>query len=301
MNSTALRHGALLIVLTACTVIFVGACAARGEDKVFSGPQPGEKLSSFKANGVFDDQAGKELDLVKDAGGKPLVLVFVHEFNRPSLGTIRAVMSYAAPKAKDSKLVAGVVMLSADTTATEELLKRARQALPKDVPITISPDGLEGPGAYGLNRQMTLTVLVAKEGKVTSNFALVQPSVQADAPKIAAAIADALGERPPTAKELGVDDAAKAGRPKAKAKGDDGQDPNLAPLLRAVIRKDASKEEVEEAAKKVAEYIEKNPRAAAQVGQIAKRIVDSGKLENYGTAEAQEHIRAWAKKYGEKQ
>ncbi len=298
MKSSALRAAGLTLLAALCAVLLGGVQSARGEDKVFSGPQVGEKLSSFKALGVFDDQAGKELDLVKEADGKPLVVVFVHEFNRPSLATIRTVMGYAAPKAKEGKLVAGVVMLTADTTAMEERLKRARQALPKDVPIAISPDGLEGPGAYGLNRKMTLTVLVAKENKVTANFALVQPSVQADAPKIAAAIADALGVKPPTAKELGVEDAAKTGRPKAKTAA--GQDPNLAPLLRAVIRKDASKEDVDEAAKKVVEYIDKNREAATQVGQIAKRIVDSGNLENYGTKEAQEYIRAWSKKYGEK-
>jgi hypothetical protein len=248
--------------------------------------------------GVFDGEAGKEIDLVKEADGKPLLLVFVHELNRPSLATVRTVMAYAAPKAKEGKLTAGVVMLSGDTTATEELLKRARQAMPKDVAVAISPDGLEGPGAYGLNRKMTLTVLVAKDNKVTANFALVQPSVQADAPKIAAAVADVLGLKAPTAKELGVEDATATGRPKAKA---GGQDPNLGPLLRAVIRKDASKEEVDEAAKKVVQYIEKNAEAAAQVGQIAKRIVDTGNLENYGTTPAQEYLRAWSKKYGEKQ
>jgi hypothetical protein len=270
---------------------------ASAEDKVFSGPQVGEKLGSFTVRGVFDDLAGKELDLVKQADGKPLLLVFVHELNRPSLAAVRAVMGYAAPKAKEGKLTAGLVMLSGDTTATEELLKRASGALPKDVPITISPDGLEGPGAYGLNRKMTLTVLVAKENKVTANFALVQPSAQADAPKVAAAVAEVLGLKPPTAKELGVEGEATAARPKAKA---GGQDPNLGPLLRAVIRRDASKEEVDEAAKKVVEYIEKNAEAAAQVGDIAKRLVDGGKLGDYGTPPAQEHIRAWAKKYGEK-
>jgi hypothetical protein len=279
-----------LAVLT----VLGSAASSRGDDKVFSGPQVGERLSPFKVQGVLGDQAGKELDLVKQADGKPLVLVFVHELNRPSAATVRTVMTYAASRVKDGKLTAGVVMLTADATATEELLKRARPALPEGVPIGISLDGLEGPGAYGLNRKMTLTVLVAKENKVMANFALVQPSVQADAPKIAGAIAEALGIKPPTDKELGV---AAAGRPKAKAA--DRQDPNLGPLLRAVIRKDASKEAVDEAAKKVVEYIDKNPAAAAQVGQIAKRIVDSGNLANYGTKEAQEHIRAWARKYGE--
>src|SRR5262245_57971804 len=127
MKSSALRL-ARVSVFVVCLAGLDAARCARGDDKVFSGPQVGEKISSFKAIGVLDDQSGKELDFVKDAGGKPLVLVFVHEFNRPSLATIRTVMGYAAPKAKEGKLVAAVVMLTADTTATEELLKRARQA-----------------------------------------------------------------------------------------------------------------------------------------------------------------------------
>jgi len=45
-------------------------------------------------------------------------------------------------------------------------------------PTGISPDGEEGPGSYGLNRKMTLTILVANKGKVTANFALVQRTLR---------------------------------------------------------------------------------------------------------------------------
>jgi hypothetical protein len=291
-------------VVSVCVVVAILAALPVGaEDPVFSGPQVGEKLTSFKARGVLDDLAGKDLDLVKQADGKPLALVFVHELTRPSLGTIRTVMNYAAAAHKEGKLVAGVVFLGDDVTALENKLKQARGALPKDVLIGISTDGQEGPGAYGLNRKMTLTVLVAKDSKVTANFPLVQPSAQADAPKIAAAIAQALGQKPPTAKELGLDGATASGRPKAGAPkpGDARQDPNLGPLLRAVIRKDARPDEVDEAAKKLEAYLAKNAAAATQVGQIARRIIDGGVLKNYGTERAREYIQQWAKKYGEEE
>ena len=49
---------------------------------------------------------------------------------------------------------------------------------------------------------MTVTVLVAKDDKVTANFALVQPSVAVDAPKIIEAIVGAVGGKAPTAEEL---------------------------------------------------------------------------------------------------
>ncbi len=85
--------------------------------------------------------------------------------------------------------------LSADPTDTENWLKVVRQYLPesKERLIGISPDGLEGPGAYGLNRNVAMTILVVNEGKVTSNFALVQPSLTFDGPKIFKAIVDVSG------------------------------------------------------------------------------------------------------------
>ena len=52
----------------------------------------------------------------------------------------------------------------------------------------VSVDGAEGPGAWGLNREVAMTVVVGKDGKATANFALVQPSVQSDGPKIFAAM-----------------------------------------------------------------------------------------------------------------
>ena len=52
--------------------------------------------------------------------------------------------------------------------------------------MVISLDGIEGPGNYGLNRKVTLTLLVAKGTKVVANFAIVQPN-ETDAPKVGAA------------------------------------------------------------------------------------------------------------------
>ena len=174
---------------------------AEDEAKEFSGPQKGETITPFNVRGVLGDKAGEEYDLVKTAKGQPIVLMFVHEVNRPSVGIARVVMNYAASQ-KKAGLNAGLVFLTADATETEDWTKRASGALPQGVPIGISTDGVEGPGAYGLNRKVTVTVLVAKDEKVTANFALVQPSVAVDAPKIIEAIAAAAGVKAPTAEEL---------------------------------------------------------------------------------------------------
>lgn len=160
------------------------------KDEVFSGPQKGEELPGFTLK--ISGEEEKELDIVKDAAGKPALIIFVHAVTRPSVGMARVLGDYAATRKTDG-LHAGVVFLTADATETKAWIKRASGALPKDVPLGIAEGGQEGPGAYGLNRNVTMTILVAKEGKVTANFALVQPSLQADGPKILKEIVDVLG------------------------------------------------------------------------------------------------------------
>jgi len=167
----------------------------------FSGPQPGEKLTPFTIRTLLGDAAGEELDLVEQADGQPLVLFFIHDANRPSIGLTRVILTFAA-KHKADGLHSGLIFLSGDATMTEAFVKRAAHALPDGVPVGVSTDGAEGPGAYGLNRKVTVTVLVAKDNKITANFALVQPSLQADGPKIAQAIASAGAFKAPTLEEL---------------------------------------------------------------------------------------------------
>ena len=152
--------------------------------------------------------------------------------------------------------------------------------MPAEVPIGISVDGAEGPGAYGLNRHVALTVLVGQGGKVSANFALVQPSVQADAPKILAKVAELIGEKPPSAEELQSLSQASG---QMQAARPSSTDPRLAELLRSVIRKDATPEQVERAAEAVEAFVSKDDRARVQLRQITRRIVDSGRLANYGT------------------
>ena len=73
--------------------LFISA-PARGDEPVFSGPQAGEKLTPFTMTGVFDQSAGNAIDLVSTAAGKPILLVFVHEANCPSIAVSRALLNY---------------------------------------------------------------------------------------------------------------------------------------------------------------------------------------------------------------
>lgn len=281
--------------LAACTLsllIMAPGPAPAADEQVFSGPQKGETLTPFKLNGVLGEEAGENVDVLARAEGGPLVLVFVHQRTRPSFGLTNTVMRFAASRAKDG-ITGATVFLTGDATDTQNWMKLVSGNFPEGVVYGISPDGQEGPGAYGLNRNVELTVLVGKENKVTANFALVQPSVQADGPKIFEAIVDVLGggEVPDVAQFSGQERGARM------ARGE--QDPNLRPLLARVIRKDATAEQVDEAAKAVEEYAGKNAGARQEIGRIGRRIIEAGKLADYGTPKAQEYLQKWSKEYAD--
>jgi len=278
------------LVIGAICIALLGVAQGLAQEKVFSGPQVGEKLKPFKVKGVFDDDAGKEFDFVKKADGKPLLLVFVHDANRPSIGMTRLLMTYAMTRSKD--LVSGTVWLTDDATEAENRLKTMRHALAKDAPIGISPDGKEGPGAYGLNRNVTLTIIVAKDSKVTANFALVQPSLQADMPKILKEIVAAAGGEMPKYEEWPEFKAMAAKRPGAN------DDPKIPMLMRSLIQKTNSDADVDKIAGEIEKYAKENAAAKKEFGRIANAVVGGGKLENYGTAKCQEYLKKWAKEFG---
>jgi hypothetical protein len=282
-------------------------------ETVFSGPQVGEKLPRFMAHGVFDRQAGKEIDHVQIAAGRPIVLIFVHDVNRQSISLARILSTYTHSRAKDG-LVSAMVLLHDDPTEAETMLKRMRHAVgPVDASIAaaanandnvpsatvdyatvvISKDGREGPGSYGLNRNVTLTILVANDNIVTANYALVQPSLQVDLPKILESVVAAVGGTVPKLEEL-------EGMPKAMDRPEgSGEAPNMRPLLGPLIRRDATDDQVAAAAAKVEEAAAKDKAIRNEVGRIANTIINAGKLEDYGTPKCREFLTKWAKEFGD--
>ena len=224
-----------------CLPLVLAACCPVAEDPIFSGPQPGEPLPPFVTVAGLKVEDNQQVDLVKSAEGRPTLIVFVHEKSRPAFGMANVLMRMV--ESKREKIVGGLVYLTDDPTETLNWMRQVRKHLPKQAVTGISPDGKEGPEAYGLNRNVALTVLVAKDSKVTANFALVQPSLQADAPKIFEAVAEVLGE----------DSVAKVSdfvpqkdqrmmRGKGKSSTDDAsdRDPKIRDLLRPLIQKDAT-------------------------------------------------------------
>ena len=252
----------------------------RADEPLFSGPQAGEKLTNFKVRGFFEPNAGKELDFVKQAAGKPIVLVFIHDANRPSLRMTQVLSGYTvglASKGFDT----GIVWLADDVTEAENTLKRSGHALTKEAPTGITLDGKEGPGSYGLNRNVTLTILIGKEGRVIANYALVQPSIQADLPKILDEIAKITGGPPATLEDLLI-------VPNVRLQYSLGQ----------LVLKSAKPEEIDAEAAKIVAQVKRDEEARKELGHAASRLVENGTLANHGTPRAQEYLRKWAREYG---
>lgn len=273
------------------------------DDPVFSGPQPGEMLPAFEFTAVESkDGPERTLDPVRQADNKPLVLVFVHERSRPAFGLANVVMRLVASRDRD-KISGALVYLAADPTEATTWMNRVRSYFPEGVARGIFKGGLEGPGAYGLNRNVAITILVANEGKVTANYALVQPSLQADAPKIFASIAAVLGEKE-------VPDVAKfspngmrgnnARNRNMRNRGDQNavNDGELRSLMQPLIQKTATVEQVDEAAEKIEAAVKKNPALKQRIGDIARRIIAAERLEQYGTERCQHYLKKWAREFG---
>jgi hypothetical protein len=269
-------------------MLFSQSSMLLAQDKVqqiFSGPQPGESMEAFDVQYAFGDAAGMTMQPLKEAGDKPTLLIFNHKLTRPAIGLTRVLTKFAEQHSES--LYTNMIFLTDDVTATQQRLTAARRALSSKTHVTIAPQGIEGPGAYGLNRKVTLTIVFGDKQKVISNTALLEPSVQADALKIITHIAKALKVKVPTLAELGVESRmAPVGEINTRA------------LLGPLINKEATVAQVNAAAKTIEAEFAKKPNVATHIGGIAQRIIDSGKLENYGTERAQFYLFKWAGLYG---
>jgi hypothetical protein len=163
-----------------------------------SGPAVGDKLAEFKAHAFSGADAGKEFKFLEKTKGAPTLVIFMHAatenaITRPGLQFLRPVDKHAAA---NTKLATQIVWVTGDKEKTEAFLKRAEQSLNLQSPVSICLEGKDGPAAYGLNDKVSITVLIAKEGKVVANFALVDPNAK-DSAKVIAAMAKVLGKESP--------------------------------------------------------------------------------------------------------
>jgi len=180
----------LISLLTAASLL------AADREKVFSGPQKGEKATLFEVRSLTAKGPGEKRDPIKAAAGRPVALVFLHSLERSMMPLMRVIDQYGVDQ--KAKLNTEFIFLIDDPIRGDQRLPRVINSIKTRARVGYSVDGIEGPGNYGLNKDCLMTIVLAKEGKVTANFALVQPGI-ADAPGIIAAMARLAGDNTPPA------------------------------------------------------------------------------------------------------
>jgi hypothetical protein len=283
--------------MTQCglSAILLLSCAgyARSEEPLFSGPQPGEVLPSLKATLAYGEKRRKTVDLIKQAAGKPTLLVIVNGSNRPAARLSRVLMNFA--EMRGEKLFAAVVYLDKDMTSALEGLKRAASWWKVGPPVGVSVDGAEGPGSYGLNRNVNVTVLIAEKGRVKSNFALVQPS-ERDAAKILKDVVGLAGGRVPTEAEV-MFLSVPTYKPDNVRWRSAPSDVTLRRLLCDAL---ASKDEdaAREAATAVEKYVGSDGDKGASLGNAAAALLErKGRVAIPRDLPIVSHLRRWRKRY----
>lgn len=170
------------------------------KERIFSGPQPGEEVKPFKVLQVKADQTN-ELEIVKETDERTTLICFVHKLSNDDriLFGLGLVDFYAS---RHKELTSHFVLLSDDRPKMTAMLRGwARGSLFTKSLVSVSVDGVEGPGYYGLNRNVAMTVLVVKGNKVVKNLVFEAPN-QRDLQTIMAAVAKALGKPEPTLAEV---------------------------------------------------------------------------------------------------
>ena len=162
---------------------------------IFSGPQPGEKLTAFKATSLAGDSKGKELDPVSSGKDRPQVIVFQDESGvaiRGLYGIVDAIGKINRKTEKDLHVTC--VFLSDDEVKINQFAGTFPKLVEMGIDsIALSKDGRDGPGAYGLNRNVSHTIILAKDGQVTRNFVFPQGLLYSD-PHVMGGVAELIGE-----------------------------------------------------------------------------------------------------------
>lgn len=283
-------HPAIRSIFLPTTLILASLNRLEAADPVFSGPQPGEVTTTFKSVDIIGTEAGQERDVIALNNGAPTVLVFVHGLERSMLPLMRAVDNYG-DKFKD-RLKTEFIFLAAERVGGMEKYAPALNSIKLKGRPTLSVDGAEGPGNYGLNKECLMTIIAAKDNKAQASFALVQPGI-ADAEAVLAAIAKMIGdEKPPTAAEITAAQPQRAGmtsqrpmnpegKPKDPFPGAVPTDGKLQSMLRSYIRKENDDATIDRMLQEVRDYIKDNADLKKQAAEGWTRILHF--KDRYGT------------------
>lgn len=281
--------------IVAIAVVFAGAACVFSADRlppVFSGPQVGEKLPSINVSLAYGSEAGRVVDLMKMADNKPTLLVIVNGANRPAASLTRCLMNFAAME--QERLFAGVVYLGSDRSGAEQYLRGATSWWQVEPPIGVSTDGPEGPGSYGLNRNVNVTVLIADKGRVTANYALIQPSLT-DAHKILGDAARLAEFRIPSQAEISFLSIPTAKPANARWRSAPADVP-MRRLICDALAAD-SEERARAAATAVEDFVGNDVERQAVLGGAAETLLEGHRRPDLAKLPIIPHMLAWREKY----
>jgi hypothetical protein len=192
--------GRALVVSFAAAIPPSTACAQEATAPIESGPQVGAVLpvcAVFAPSGPF---AGEGFDVAARVGKLPAAILFVHELNR-NTGPMVSGLDRLGVLFAWTGLQVHMVRIAGDRTAAEIQSQRSSEAMGLHRPLLVSVDGAEGPGAYALHRKATLTLVLAKDGKVVRSAAFTDTG-RADLGKLRALVEEVTGPLPKDEKEL---------------------------------------------------------------------------------------------------
>ena len=144
----------------------------RPKEKIFSGPQPREKLPDLIAVGVHGELVGKEFNPIAEAGNDLhlfIVAVKGRTFGRlmpPLITRLQAI-----EKASGKKWHMSFIVNTDNPNEDAELNPFGRYPW---VRYGVAKGGALGPLKYGIDRNVTATVILAKNGKVVHNLVYPQ-------------------------------------------------------------------------------------------------------------------------------
>jgi len=169
---------------------------------IFSGPQPGEKLPPFKAVRLSGEHEGQEFDAVALAEDKLHLLIFARKartFGRFLPELARQLDAIERNSKREWEM--SYIVVNDDPNDVEKKFEALKRRFPASIATGLSKDGSDGPPAYGLDRTLTATVIVAKDGKVVHNLPYPSDAFYTQ-PHILGAVAGAMGVDHATLRKL---------------------------------------------------------------------------------------------------
>ena len=148
-----------------------------GEDV---GPFDVTKLAGAESDGV---KVGQQLCYRCKNSARPQVMIFTRSSDEKVVAFVKKIDA-ALEKNSDKQLRAFVNYLGeSKDSAADAAKKLASTTKATNVPFVVPNEFENGPEDYGLNSKAEVTILVAKDGKVTANHAFAKAS-ELDAEKI---------------------------------------------------------------------------------------------------------------------